>query len=145
MLLSAVFFVSVSTLAFEVLLTRVFSIGQWNHLSFMVISIALFGFGASGTFLCIVENRKKTRRRQITSRACGRRARRVLASGGDQRRAGRRATAPRSQVRHRFGPFSFQREIFARIGELIAPVRGFSAATAAMRRPGEHLGRKVAG
>jgi hypothetical protein len=68
MLLSAVFFVSVSTLAFEVLLTRVFSIGQWNHLSFMVISIALFGFGASGTFLCIVDNRKKTRRRQITSR-----------------------------------------------------------------------------
>ncbi|MBT8364921.1 MAG: hypothetical protein KJP23_09455, partial [Deltaproteobacteria bacterium] len=68
MLLSAVFFVSVSTLAFEVLLTRVFSIGQWNHLSFMVISIALFGFGASGTFLCIVDNRKKRRRWQITSR-----------------------------------------------------------------------------
>jgi hypothetical protein len=67
-LLFSVFFVSVSTLAFEVLLTRVFSIGQWNHLSFMVISIALFGFGASGTFLCMVDIRKKTRRRQITSR-----------------------------------------------------------------------------
>ena len=64
----SVFFVSVSTLAFEVLLTRVFSIGQWNHLSFMVISIALFGFGASGTFLCMVDIRNKTRRRQITSR-----------------------------------------------------------------------------
>ena len=57
MLLISVFFVSLSTLAFEVLLTRVFSIGQWNHLSFMVISIALFGFAASGTFLSLVEAR----------------------------------------------------------------------------------------
>jgi MFS family permease len=55
MLLFAIFFVSFSTLAFEVLLTRVFAIGQWNHLSFMVISIALFGFGASGTFLSLFE------------------------------------------------------------------------------------------
>ena len=53
MQLLAIFVVSLSTLAFEVLLTRVFAIGQWNHLSFMVISIALFGFGASGTYLCL--------------------------------------------------------------------------------------------
>ncbi len=59
MLLISVFFVSLSSLAFEVLLTRVFSIGQWNHLSFMVISIALFGFGASGSFLSIIDVRKK--------------------------------------------------------------------------------------
>ncbi len=59
MLLISVFFASCSTLAFEVLLTRVFSISQWNHLSFMVISIALFGFGASGTFLSFAEIRKK--------------------------------------------------------------------------------------
>ena len=59
MLLAAIFLVSLSTLAFEVLLTRVFSIGQWNHLSFMVISIALFGFAASGSFLSILDNRKK--------------------------------------------------------------------------------------
>jgi hypothetical protein len=61
MLQSAVFFVSLSTLAFEVMLTRVFSIGQWNHLSFMVISIALFGFAASGIFLGLVEMRHRTR------------------------------------------------------------------------------------
>jgi hypothetical protein len=61
-LLSAIFLVSFSTLAFEVLLTRVFSIGQWNHLSFMVISIALFGFGASGTFLSIFDIRKNRQR-----------------------------------------------------------------------------------
>ena len=53
MIFSAVFLIGFSTLAFEVLLTRIFSIGQWNHLSFMVISIALFGFAASGTYLSI--------------------------------------------------------------------------------------------
>jgi hypothetical protein len=50
----SVFLIGFSTLAFEVLLTRIFSISQFNHLSFMVISIALFGFAASGTFLSIV-------------------------------------------------------------------------------------------
>ncbi len=59
--LTAIFFVSLSTLAFEVLLIRVFAIGQWNHLSFMVISIALFGFGASGTFWSMAEMAKDRR------------------------------------------------------------------------------------
>ncbi len=68
MLLSAIFFVSISTLAFEILLTRVFSIGQWNHLSFMVIGIALFGFGASGTFLSLVGIRKSHRQMVPVSR-----------------------------------------------------------------------------
>lgn len=52
-LLAAVFFLSLSSFAFEVLLARIFSVTQWNHLSFMVISIALFGFAASGTFLSV--------------------------------------------------------------------------------------------
>ena len=68
MLLTAIFFVSFSTLAFEVLLTRVFAIGQWNHLSFMVISIALFGFGASGTFLSLFEVYNGRRRWHSASR-----------------------------------------------------------------------------
>ncbi len=58
MIFCAVFLIGFSTLAFEVLLTRIFSIGQWNHLSFMVISIALFGFAASGTFLSISNARQ---------------------------------------------------------------------------------------
>ncbi|MGD2038294.1 MAG: hypothetical protein PVH28_10450 [Desulfobacterales bacterium] len=61
MILSAVFLIGFSTLAFEVLLTRIFSIGQWNHLSFMVISIALFGFAASGTYLSIYNARRSQR------------------------------------------------------------------------------------
>jgi hypothetical protein len=51
----AVFLVSLSSLAFEVLLTRVFAINQWNHLSFMVIGIALLGFAAGGTWLSILD------------------------------------------------------------------------------------------
>ncbi len=58
MIFSAVFILSLSSLAIEVLLTRVFSVSQWNHLSFMVISVALFGFAASGTFLSILDTRK---------------------------------------------------------------------------------------
>ena len=59
MIFIAAFLLSLSALTFEVLLTRVFSIAQWNHLSFMVISIALFGFAASGTFLNILNTRQK--------------------------------------------------------------------------------------
>lgn len=67
MILSAVFFLSLSTLAIEVLLTRVFSIAQWNHLSFMVISIALFGFGASGTFLSMLDAKRSGWEKRLTS------------------------------------------------------------------------------
>ena len=48
---AAVFLLSVSSITFEILLARIFSISQWNHLAFMVISMALFGLAASGTVL----------------------------------------------------------------------------------------------
>ena len=60
-LLFAVFLISLSSLAFEVLLTRVFAISQWNHLAFMVISIALMGFAGAGTFLNLLQARKGDR------------------------------------------------------------------------------------
>ena len=56
-LLTIVFSLSLASLAFEVLLARVFSISQWNNLAFMVISIALLGFAAGGTSLCVLEIR----------------------------------------------------------------------------------------
>jgi len=59
MIIAAVFLLSLSAITFEVLLTRIFSISQWNHLSFIVISIALFGFAASGTFLSIIDTKDK--------------------------------------------------------------------------------------
>ncbi|MEA2021440.1 MAG: hypothetical protein U9N08_03075 [Candidatus Caldatribacteriota bacterium] len=48
-----IFFFSISVLLFELSLTRVFSILQWNYLAFMIISIAFLGYGASGTFLSV--------------------------------------------------------------------------------------------
>ena len=56
--LPAVFTVSLAALCYEVLLTRFFAFSQWNHLSFMVISIVMFGFAASGSVLSLVERRR---------------------------------------------------------------------------------------
>lgn len=53
LLLLAVALVSAGALAYEVLLTRLFSIVQWHHYAYMVISIALLGYGASGAFLAL--------------------------------------------------------------------------------------------
>jgi hypothetical protein len=48
-----IFLLSAATLAFEVNLTRIFSVAQFYHFAFMVVSLALLGFGASGTFLTL--------------------------------------------------------------------------------------------
>ena len=42
---------SMLALAYEILLMRLFSIIQWHHFAYMIISLALLGYGASGTFL----------------------------------------------------------------------------------------------
>ena len=44
---------SAATLLFEITLTRVFSVAQWYHFAFMVVSLALLGFGVSGSFLSL--------------------------------------------------------------------------------------------
>src|SRR5512147_2111604 len=49
--LTAVALLSATALAFEVLLVRIFSIMQWHHFAAMIISMALLGYGASGTLL----------------------------------------------------------------------------------------------
>ena len=51
MALALVFAVSAASLALEALLARYFALTQWHHLSFMVISVALLGFSASGAWL----------------------------------------------------------------------------------------------
>jgi len=48
-----IFFCSFSSLAYEILLTRIFSISLWYHFAFMIISIAMLGIGASGTILAL--------------------------------------------------------------------------------------------
>jgi len=48
-----VFIVSAAVLALELVLVRVLSIGHWHHFSYLVISTALLGFAAGGTFVTI--------------------------------------------------------------------------------------------
>ena len=52
----AVTLLSAAALAFEVLLMRLFSIIQWHHFAYMIISLALLGYGASGTVLCFLRS-----------------------------------------------------------------------------------------
>ncbi|MBN1246642.1 MAG: hypothetical protein JXC32_03245, partial [Anaerolineae bacterium] len=50
-----VFLLSVGTLLFEITLTRLFSVAQFYHFAFMIVSLAMLGFGASGTWLALAE------------------------------------------------------------------------------------------
>jgi hypothetical protein len=45
---------SSAALAFEITLTRLFSVTQWYHFAFLAVSVALLGYGASGTALSLV-------------------------------------------------------------------------------------------
>jgi hypothetical protein len=55
-LLAAVSLLSAAAIAYEILLTRLFAITLWHHFAYMVISLALLGYGASGTFLAFVRH-----------------------------------------------------------------------------------------
>lgn len=48
--------ISASALAYQVLLLRLFSIIQWHHFAFMIISLALLGYGVSGVFLALARD-----------------------------------------------------------------------------------------
>lgn len=48
---SSIFLISAAGIAFQIGLMRSLSIAKYHHFSYLVISIALLGFGASGTFL----------------------------------------------------------------------------------------------
>ena len=50
-LLVAVALLAAVSLAFEILLMRLFSLLQWHNFAYMIISLALLGYGASGTLL----------------------------------------------------------------------------------------------
>ncbi len=52
-LVIAVGLLSAALLAFQLVLMQLLSIVQWHHFAYMVISVALLGFGASGTFLAL--------------------------------------------------------------------------------------------
>ncbi|MGC9347066.1 MAG: hypothetical protein ACP5JG_02915 [Anaerolineae bacterium] len=50
---AGVLLLSTATLMFEVNLTRLFSVAQFYHFAFMIVSLAMLGFGASGTWLAL--------------------------------------------------------------------------------------------
>ena len=45
--------ISAAVLGYEILLMALFSLIQWHHFAYMVVSIALLGFGVSGSFLVL--------------------------------------------------------------------------------------------
>jgi hypothetical protein len=61
-LLLLIFLSSLSCLAYELALIRIFSITLWYHFAFMVISIAMLGIGASGTMLAVAPALRDLRR-----------------------------------------------------------------------------------
>jgi hypothetical protein len=58
--------ISAATLAFQVALTRFFSLAQGSHLAFMAVSLALLGAGASGTYLSLRPVTKPNLPRSLT-------------------------------------------------------------------------------
>lgn len=51
--------ISAAALAYEILLARLFAIIQWHHFAYMIISLALLGYGISGTFLSLFATQLK--------------------------------------------------------------------------------------
>ena len=47
---------SATALSYEILLIRLFSIIQWHHFAYMIISLSLLGYGASGMFLSLTRD-----------------------------------------------------------------------------------------
>lgn len=53
----AIGLLSACVLAYEVLLTRLFTIVLWHHFAYMIISAAMLGYGASGTTLTLLREK----------------------------------------------------------------------------------------
>ncbi len=55
--LFAIALLSAAALGYEILLMRLFSIIAWHHFAYMMISVALLGYGAAGTFVALARQR----------------------------------------------------------------------------------------
>ena len=66
----AVAIISAAVLAYQLLLMRLLSIVSWHHFAYMIISIALLGFGASGTVIALAR-RALLQRFALSFAACG--------------------------------------------------------------------------
>lgn len=50
----AVMLIAMALLAFELVVTRIFSVILWNHFAFLAISVGLFGFGVAGVLIYVM-------------------------------------------------------------------------------------------
>lgn len=60
---------SAAAIGYEVLLTRMLSIIQWHHFAYMIISVALLGYGAAGACAAVAESWLLARYRQVFAAA----------------------------------------------------------------------------
>ena len=51
--LAAILLLSAAAVGYEILLTRLFSIITWHHFAYLIISVAMLGYGAAGTFVAL--------------------------------------------------------------------------------------------
>ncbi|MDP6545397.1 MAG: 50S ribosomal protein L11 methyltransferase [Phycisphaerae bacterium] len=51
----SIFLLSMAVLLIELCLTRVFSVLSWHHFAYLIISLALLGFGAAGSYLTVAK------------------------------------------------------------------------------------------
>ncbi|HMP73257.1 MAG TPA: SAM-dependent methyltransferase [Kiritimatiellia bacterium] len=61
----AVGLVSGCGIAYQITLMRIFSIVHWHHFAYLMISVAMLGFGASGTLLTLLRPWMAGRERQV--------------------------------------------------------------------------------
>jgi hypothetical protein len=66
----AVLLVAMTLLAFELVVTRLFSVILWNHFAFLAISVALFGLGVAGVLVYALPERFSRERASSQLRAC---------------------------------------------------------------------------
>jgi spermidine synthase len=60
-LLTATMLVSAAAIAYEILLMRILTIVHWHHFAWMIISLALLGYGTSGTAVALGRRRLERR------------------------------------------------------------------------------------
>ena len=61
----AVALISAAGIAYQIVLMRILSIAQWHHFAYMVISVAMLGFGASVALLALFRGRLAGRERTV--------------------------------------------------------------------------------
>src|SRR6059058_4824894 len=53
---AALFLVALSTLMYEILLTRIFSVTMWYHFAFVAVSVAMFGMTVGAIIVYLLPN-----------------------------------------------------------------------------------------